>query len=166
MSQKVLVFEPEKCIGCRLCELWCSFSHFNVTNPAKSCIHITRIHKTQVDIATYCHQCSNPVCIETCKFDALSIDEKSGAVIVDDEKCTACIMCIHECPFAAPILHPTEKRVLICDLCQGNPECVKHCPENAIQYLDQGKANRIYRSVYVEKVAKQIIKVIGGKSND
>jgi len=57
MRKKVLVFESSKCIGCRICESWCSISHFGVINPAKSCIKITRDHEKQLDYATICHQC-------------------------------------------------------------------------------------------------------------
>jgi len=42
MNQKVLVFEPKKCIGCRLCEQICTLTHFKVTNPKKSRIRIIR----------------------------------------------------------------------------------------------------------------------------
>lgn len=166
MTQKVLVFEPQKCIGCRLCEQWCSFSHYEVTNPAKSCIHIIRLNKTQKDTATYCHQCSKAACIEACKFDALTRDKETGAILVDEEKCTGCRMCIHECPYAAPVMHPEKKLVLICDLCGGHPECVAHCPENAIQYLEVGKAANIYRTIYSEKMAAAMVEGYGGESNE
>jgi len=33
-------------------------------------------------------------------------------------------------------MHPEENSILICDLCGGEPECVKHCPENAILYSE------------------------------
>ena len=165
MVQKVLVFEPNKCTGCRLCEQWCSFSHFEVTNPSKACMHVTRNHEAQIDLATYCHQCTKAPCILSCKFDALSRDEKTGAIIVDNEKCVGCRTCIHDCPYAAPVMHPEEKIVLICDLCGGDPQCVSHCPEHAIQYLEVGKADRIHRSVYTEKMAKSLNKARGGNEN-
>ncbi len=57
MKQKVLVFEPKKCIGCRLCELICSMTHFKVTNPTKSRIRIIRDDEMQLDRAIYCHFC-------------------------------------------------------------------------------------------------------------
>ena len=166
MTQKVLVFEPSKCIGCRLCEQWCSFTHFEVTNPSKACIHISRNHEAQIDLATYCHQCTKAPCIQSCKFDALSKDKETGAIIVEKENCVGCRMCIHDCPFAAPVMHPEEKLVLICDLCSGKPQCVSHCPEKAIQYMEIGKADRIYRSVFTEKLAKMMKKGYGGEIND
>jgi Fe-S-cluster-containing dehydrogenase component len=136
MNQKVLVFEPNKCVGCRFCEQWCSFSHFEVTNPSKACIHIERDNAAQIDIAKYCHQCLTAPCIDSCEFDALSKDDDNGTIIVNRENCTGCQMCIEACPYEAPVMHPEENFILICDLCGGEPECVKHCPEHAILYTD------------------------------
>ncbi len=153
MSRKVLVFEPERCIGCRLCEGWCSITHDGVVNPARSRIRIIRNHAKQVDVAIYCHQCDNAPCIAACSFDALTRDEKTGAILVDSEKCAGCRACIHACPYAAPSMHPTEEFVLICDLCEGNPQCVLHCPEGAIQYLERHKAHRLHRSRIVRDIA-------------
>jgi Fe-S-cluster-containing hydrogenase component 2 len=157
MSQKVLVFEPQKCIGCRLCEQLCVLTHHGVINPAKARIRIIRDHDAQLDIATYCHQCKNAPCINACQFDALSRDLSTNAILVDEEKCVGCRQCIQECPHAAPSMHPEKKVVLICDLCEGNPKCVEICPEHAIQYLDIQKANNIYKSIYTKEIAENMI---------
>jgi carbon-monoxide dehydrogenase iron sulfur subunit len=134
---KTLVFIEEKCVGCRICESWCSLVHFGVVNPARSCIIITRRHETQTDTAVYCRQCADAPCIPACrKYGALSRDEKTGAVIVDREKCVGCRACIKACPYGAPVLLPGGKKVTICDLCGGSPSCVEHCPEGAIQSLE------------------------------
>ena len=76
-----------------------------------------------------CAQCHDYPCISSCPEDALSVNKKTGAVIVDKEKCTACGACIRACPGAIPHMHPTEDYVLICDLCGGDPQCVKACQE-------------------------------------
>jgi Fe-S-cluster-containing dehydrogenase component len=59
--------------------------------------------------------------------NALSVNEATGAVIVDSEKCVACGKCIEACPGKVPYIHPRKKHVLICDLCGGEPECAKIC---------------------------------------
>ena len=136
MTKKILVFDSNKCIGCRLCEQICTMTHFGVTNPLKSRIRIFRDDEKQIDSAIYCHQCPNAPCIEACDYEALSTDTTTGAIHVEEENCIACKRCIEECPYDAPIMHPSEEYILICDLCSGNPECVSVCPENAIQYLN------------------------------
>jgi len=159
MTQKVLVFEQSRCIGCRLCEQWCSITHFDVVNPAKTCIKISRDHRNQLDMGIICHQCADAPCVASCKFDALSRHPETGAVMVDPDKCTGCRMCVRACPHGAVSMHPEEKYVLICDLCGGDPQCVKHCPEQAVQYLEPGKADRPYRSALLKNRAA------GGESN-
>lgn len=140
-AKKQLIFDPAKCIGCRLCEQWCVLSHFNTTNPKKARIRIHRAMDTQEESAEYCHQCENPPCIEACKFDALTQDPTTFQIIVNSEKCTGCQLCRIKCPHHAPIFHPEEKLILICDLCSGQPMCVSHCPESAIIYADQKQQN-------------------------
>jgi carbon-monoxide dehydrogenase iron sulfur subunit len=157
MKHKVLVFEPKKCIGCCLCEQICSMTHYNVTNPTKARIRIIRDHENQLDMAIYCHNCRDPPCIKACKFEALSRDNKTHAIQVSEDNCVGCRMCIHDCPFDAPSMHPTENYVLICDLCGGNPACVKICPEHAIQYLEIEKAENIYKAIYDKEQAQKLI---------
>ncbi|MBN1637233.1 MAG: 4Fe-4S dicluster domain-containing protein [Deltaproteobacteria bacterium] len=136
MSRKILFVDQEKCIGCRMCEQWCSLTRFGVINPAKASIRIIRDHFKQMDRSFYCHQCEDAPCISACppKIGALMRDEKTGAVKVDREKCVGCLKCQKACVHAAIRMHPSEKYVLICDLCGGVPQCVKHCPEKAVQY--------------------------------
>ncbi|TXT64686.1 MAG: NADH-dependent phenylglyoxylate dehydrogenase subunit beta [Promethearchaeota archaeon] len=156
MKKKVLVFEPKKCIGCRLCEGYCAMTHYGVNNPSKSRIRIIRNHKKQIDIAIYCHQCINPPCVEACKFNALSVDSETGAISVEEENCTACRMCVEKCPYAVPSIHPDNNIIMICDLCGGEPKCVEICPENAIQYLEIHKADNIYKSIYTKQAAENL----------
>ena len=157
MKPKVLVFDSKKCIGCRLCELICSMTHFQVTNPTKSRIRIIRDDETQLDLATYCHSCVDAECIKACEFNALSRDSNTNAIIVDEEECVGCKKCIDACPFAYPVMHPTEDYILICDLCKGNPECVDICPENALQYVDIEKADIIYKSIDANEIAEKLL---------
>jgi len=153
MEKKVLVFEAARCTGCRICEQWCSVRHFGMAGPSLSRITIIRDHVNQIDNGIICHQCVDAPCIASCKFDALSKDGTTGAIIVDARKCTGCRLCIRACPHGAVRMHPGEKYVLICDLCAGEPQCALHCPEKAVQYLERGKAERPYRSALVRGLA-------------
>ncbi|MHA1727189.1 MAG: 4Fe-4S dicluster domain-containing protein [Promethearchaeota archaeon] len=139
MAEKVLFFQPKKCIGCRICEQWCVFTHHDVINPAKSRIRVYRDTEKQLNFALYCHLCIDPPCISACEFDALSTDNKTGAIIVDIQNCTGCGQCIESCPFDAIFMFPGEDYTQVCDLCQGEPNCVKHCPEQAIQYINRSE---------------------------
>ncbi|MBZ4686449.1 MAG: hypothetical protein JG764_82 [Clostridiales bacterium] len=154
MSRKVLTVEKSKCIGCRICEQWCSLTHHGVINPAKARVKVTRIEESGVDVPVICTQCSKAACIAACPEGALSKNSKTGAIKVDKEKCTACRKCVTACPNAAISVHPEDEYVLICDLCNGKPKCVENCPEKALQYLPIETSERIYRSKVVRDTAK------------
>ena len=82
-----------------------------------------------LEVPHLCAQCDDAPCIESCPVSALSLDDYTGAVLVDEEACTSCGNCITACPGTIPYLHPTTKKALICNLCGGDPECVKVCVE-------------------------------------
>jgi len=115
-----------KCSGCRMCEIACSLHHEGKIWPEASRIRVFML-VPGVEAPHLCVQCKDYPCVNSCPYEALSINEKTGAVIVDKEKCTACGVCIKKCPGDIPHLHPNRKYVVICDLCGGDPECVKIC---------------------------------------
>jgi len=67
---------------------------------------------------------------------------------VDYEKCTGCGNCVNVCPYGAVTVDPVTKKAIKCDLCGGNPECVKICPESVLQYLESNAASHYKRMTY------------------
>jgi Fe-S-cluster-containing hydrogenase component 2 len=67
----------EKCSGCRMCELACSFHHRGVFCPEASSITITRdYHHGEIGVAidSTCDLCgteSRPLCVRHCMYGAL-----------------------------------------------------------------------------------------------
>jgi len=135
---KAIKVKAEKCVGCRICEQWCSVGHYDLINPRKSRISVHRSHADQASYPLVCRQCPDAPCLGACpdKVMALSRDRATGAIRVDEESCLACGKCIKACPYGAIKKHPAEKQVLVCDLCGGEPQCVKHCPEQALSYIE------------------------------
>jgi len=117
-----------KCSGCRRCEIACSLHHEGEIWPESSRIRIFMLIPG-LEVIHLCTQCPEYPCVKSCPSSALSIDEKTGAVIVDRGKCSGCGVCIKSCPGEIPHLHPGEGYVVICDLCGGDPQCVKVCRE-------------------------------------
>ena len=115
-----------KCSGCRLCEIACSLYHEGKIWPEASRVRVF-MQVPGVEVPHLCTQCNNYPCVNSCPFKALSVNETTGAVKVDNEKCTACGVCIIACPGKIPHLHPDRKRIVICDLCDGSPACAKIC---------------------------------------
>jgi carbon-monoxide dehydrogenase iron sulfur subunit len=116
------------CSGCRRCEIACALYHEGKIWPEASRIRIFMI-VPGVEIPHLCFQCEDYPCVEACSTDALSVNGQTGAVNVDTSKCTACGLCIEVCPGNVPHLHPEGNCIVICDLCDGKPKCVKACQE-------------------------------------
>jgi Fe-S-cluster-containing hydrogenase component 2 len=138
---KVLYVEPEKCTGCRSCELICSFSHVGEFNPLRSRISVVAFEKTGFSFPAVCQQCSVAACMNVCPVGAISKDETSGAMIVNQAVCLRCKMCTIACPFGATFYDADHDAIIKCDLCGGDPECVKFCASGAISYREAQTAN-------------------------
>ncbi|GAB6101072.1 hypothetical protein JCM16138_02950 [Thermococcus atlanticus] len=140
-----ILITPDKCSGCRLCEVACSLEHEGIIWPEASRIRIYEL-LPGVNVPHTCVQCPDYPCVSACNFDALSVDEATGAVLVKEENCTGCGACYLACPGNVPRIPVGKGSVVICDLCGGNPRCVEVCHEAGHDALTLVKGN--YRSVY------------------
>ena len=134
-GERYLVVDFEKCTGCRTCEIACSLRQKGTCSPAKSAIRITKWEDRGVHVPIVCQQCDVPLCEAVCPSNAISRDRKTGAMLVDESRCVGCQMCIATCPFGAISLDPDSRKSIKCNLCQGDPACVRFCEPNAIRFL-------------------------------
>jgi Fe-S-cluster-containing dehydrogenase component len=74
--------------------------------------------------------------VAACPTEALYRSEVTGAVLLHADECIGCAACVDACPFGVATLHPETGLALICDLCGGDPACVKRCATGAIAYVD------------------------------
>jgi len=63
------------------------------------------------------------------------MDQKTGARIVDEEKCRGCRMCQKACPWEMIDFDKSALKAGKCFLCNGKPECVEACPTGALRYV-------------------------------
>ena len=171
MSNSVwIVRDYAACSGCRRCELACSMHHEDWMWPEASRIRVF-MPFPGLEVPHFCAQCDDYPCIASCPVDALSVDEETTAVLVDEEKCTSCGNCIDACPGRVPFLHPETNKAVICDLCEGDPECVKVCREagyNALQLVHEEP--NVHRKLFAMEpiiVAKDLaVNMLGEKGEE
>jgi Fe-S-cluster-containing hydrogenase component 2 len=141
---KVFTLNVQKCTGCRLCELACSFKKHTAFNRELSDIRVESREDLALHVPIRCMQCEDPPCARACLPRALYKDETTGAVLLDGERCILCKACIIACPFGAISLSSKSGalHISLCDLCGGRPECVTLCQSGAISYVDEKSVNR------------------------
>jgi anaerobic carbon-monoxide dehydrogenase iron sulfur subunit len=154
-DNKVLAFDVSKCTGCRACEVRCSFKHFRVINPARSRIRVMKLEEVGVNIAIACHQCEDAPCITACPTRAIYKDRNTDARVIDELRCIGCRTCADVCPFGAIAMTP-DKRLIKCTLCEGDPECVKHCETGALSYIKVEKAEVEKRYQFARKLLESM----------
>lgn len=130
------------CTGCKFCQIACSKQKEGKLWPAASRLQLHE-YLPGVEFPVLCYQCAEAAkCVEKCPVQALSVDPKSNnTIVIDTKKCTRtaknsdCTICRDECPGEAVTFHPVSRAPLICDLCNGDPACVKACPKGALRNL-------------------------------
>lgn len=157
---KQLIVQPEKCTGCRTCETICSFTHVDEFDPTRSRISVFNFEKAGFSVPMVCQQCSVAACMAVCPVGAISRSNETGAMTVNNSKCLRCKMCTIACPFGATIYDPIKDIVGKCDLCGGDPMCVKFCPSGALTYQEPTQANSNKRKAYAVKF-KSVFEEVG-----
>ena len=87
------------------------------------------------NFALACRFCEDAQCVKACPEKALSQSEKTGMIIVKENKCKGCDWCVQACPHGGITLHSDTGIAMICDLCDGEPKCVEFCPEEALDLV-------------------------------
>ena len=138
---KMLIIDFERCRGCRLCEIVCSAKHTDTCNPARANIHVVKWDEIGFFFPMRCQQCDDAACMTVCPRKAIYRDEDRDHVLIDYDQCIGCKACIIACPFGAMSYDVVFKKVIKCDLCDGDPLCVKFCPVEVIDYIDANNVN-------------------------
>ncbi len=161
--QWAFVIDLRRCDGCTYCTQACQKAHY--LPPDHEWIKVYEVE----DEAGYryfmprlCMQCENPPCLKVCPV-AATFKNPQGVILVDQDRCIGCRLCMAACPYnaryfnyeeppkpAGPFDNPMPEfpvpqqkgTVGKCVLCVHNtvngklPACVENCYMDALYIAD------------------------------
>ena len=147
VDQRVLLYDPQRCTGCRCCEMACAYQNFGSLTPIKSHIRIIASEDGIHRDAVYCWHCEEPVCAAACPVDAIEKDERTGWVRVNPLKCIGCRSCTYACPVAAAWFDEDRRTAAKCTFCDGDPLCARFCSPQAIRVVTRAEASAALKQI-------------------
>jgi len=160
-----------QCTGCRTCEAVCAASNHSLFrdgrfqselgNPIVSNIRVHSFNP-DVDVPIVCARCKDTPCVNVCPVEpdpetgrrALFQETALGIIANDPSRCIGCGSCVDACKESSVgilMQHPeTSRPMRMCTLCNGDPQCVAHCPYNALSVLRVSADYPFYRMSPVE----------------
>jgi Fe-S-cluster-containing hydrogenase component 2 len=100
-----------------------------------------------------CQQCEDAPCKATCPVKAIYRDEELNCMNIDYDVCIGCRSCVAVCPFGAMSFDIKNKKVFKCDLCEGEPQCVRFCEEKAVDYVEADQLSITKKRDAAQKVS-------------
>lgn len=141
--------DPDRCIGCRTCELACALAHSREGKVTPENFHprlqVTRT--SHITMPVVCHQCENAPCVASCPVQALNLSAHS--VTMEESRCIGCNSCVLACPFGAIGIETTAghaAKIIKCDLCASQaqgPACINVCPTGALSRVNSQQLEEI-----------------------
>jgi len=165
MSKKITV-SIERCMGCHTCELACAIAHSSAGEVVAIAaagerpgyrIHVEHYGPKAIPLS--CQHCEEPACALACPTGAVRRLAPGKPVLMDQDKCIGCSMCVQACPFGVMAMRANGKVAFKCDLCVArlaknlSPACVSSCPTRALALEDEPVANKEKRRAAVERLA-------------
>lgn len=154
---KIISIDLDRCVGCRNCEQACALYGTGSFNRENSNIRVN-IYPGERFISTLtCSQCETASCLEICPSGALERALDTNAVVVDENRCVGCKMCMMACPFGNIHFDTDKHAIQKCHLCQGEPKCVLYCMPHALNYSEVEDVSDLKRTIVDRKLMRCLI---------
>jgi class I fructose-bisphosphate aldolase len=132
---------PKNCTGCQICEIVCTRTHEQLYGQKMARLRIKTRHTSLNDVPAFkqsvCTLCG--LCVESCESEALVIGN-GGFLVLDKTQCNGCSSCQEVCPFSVITIDTKDKVPIFCDMCLGDPQCVRWCKQDALILTERKNA--------------------------
>jgi carbon-monoxide dehydrogenase iron sulfur subunit len=152
---EVIIVRPDRCTGCKTCELYCAAERGSSGKTLLKAVQESplpqprlRVEGTNtVSMPVQCRHCLEAPCLDACLTGALVRDPASQMVVVRQDRCIACWTCTMFCPYGVIFPWPERKFALKCDRCtyMERPVCVSVCPTGALELVELNRIGQSYR---------------------
>jgi len=175
-KQLALVINLDRCIGCHACTVACKMEN-NIERDAW--VNVRTIGGGMLDtpqgvypnlslyyLPVSCMHCENPPCVDACPTGAMYKREEDGIVLVNQDRCIGCRLCIWACPYQVidyDTQYPGEKVVSKCTLCAHRvalgmvPACVEGCTYGARLFGDIHDPNSEVSQLILQKNGRTLL---------
>jgi len=168
---KQVFVRPERCVGCKACELACAVEHSRskvlFTAISERPIPRRRIYAEIAQSQKFpltCRHCEEAPCISACIPGAMY---RSPQGVVNNvgglQECIGCSLCLMVCPFG--VIRQDQALdgkviALKCDLCpdRQTPACVESCPTKALVYMEAEDFARELRQETSSELASSLVR--------
>ncbi|MBI2045875.1 MAG: 4Fe-4S dicluster domain-containing protein [Parcubacteria group bacterium] len=145
-----MVIDLRKCIGCKACHVACKSENHISPGVFRSWVKVVDCGKFP-DVSRHfmprlCMHCDKAPCEKNCPTGA-TYKDKSGAVLIQYDKCIGCGMCVSACPYRARYMDPKKETADKCTFCMHKvlrgelPACVDACRYGARIFGDLNDPN-------------------------
>jgi len=103
--QWVFVFDLRRCDGCGKCTKGCQKMHFLPEGQEWIKVYtVTGAGGQIISLPVLCQMCEQPPCTKVCPVVA-TYREPDGVVLIDQERCIGCRMCMAACPYGVRVFN-------------------------------------------------------------
>jgi tetrathionate reductase subunit B len=142
----VMLADTTRCIDCKACVVTCRAEWETPLGHSRDWVKQVELTRDDgsPDVMLFpgrCQHCDDAPCVEACPSGA-SFKREDGVVLVDDEICSGCELCVPACPYEARWLNPQTNTISKCTFCQPRidqglaPACVQTCVGRALIFGD------------------------------
>ena len=162
MKKYALIIDHISCWGCKTCEVACKQENnapegvklISVFEEAFSAVE----DKTDVIFqSNVCIHCDEPACVENCPDEAIA-QRDDGIVVLEEEACTGCQLCMDVCPYHAISFDRQKEVAKKCNLCHHRldnglmPACADNvCLAHCIYFGDPDDIQRQINEKYLRR---------------